>query len=101
MTIIKPKKKKYRSNKVLLVGIAVVLSQVILGVFFYNANVDLRYMEEGIGTDIARIEAQNAELRDKLYRVLDFDDIDKFTASLGLVKDNSPEYLLALMEKGR
>lgn len=77
-------------------GTGLLLAMVILSVFFYNANVDLRYSSSEINSVIARLETGNAELSDKLYSKLDFENVEEVSSRLGLVKERAPEYLLAL-----
>jgi len=95
MTIIQPHKNKYKSDKVMLASVAVIISMAILSVFFYNANVDLGYLRKTIKKDITGTEAENAELQDDLYQKLDFKNVNELAVKLGLIKENSPKYLLA------
>jgi hypothetical protein len=101
MTIITPNKKGREGNVFLLVGIAFMVAMVILSVFFYNSNVELRYISEAMQEEISRLKGDNADMRDDLYSRLDFDNVSEVVNRLGLVKENSPEYLLAFGETSR
>jgi len=97
MTIIRPNKKSNQPNRFGFFSlIGILLSLVILSVFFYNVNVDLRYLTESFRKDIVRLEAENAELHDAIYQQLDFGNLEAVAKDLGLVRENKPEYLLAL-----
>jgi hypothetical protein len=96
MTIIRPNKKINEENNIGFYAlIGVLLSMIILSMFFYNVNVDLRYLTESLSEDITRLEAESAELHDTIYRQLDFGNLEAVAKSFGLVREGKPEYLLA------
>ena len=43
--------------------------------------------------ELTQLEAQNSELKGKMFALLDPDQMTAFAASRGMVADHSPEYL--------
>lgn len=96
MTIIQPNRRRGRINMAVLFGVIFFIIMAVVGVFIYNQNVELRYGIRETKIEIAELKAVNADLREALYEKLDFADINVLVNELGLVKDASPDYFLAL-----
>ncbi|MDP3956622.1 MAG: hypothetical protein Q8P97_01345 [bacterium] len=92
MTIIQPGKNK----KGLALGIVLftVLLGVLIGgdVFMYNATVDLNYNINLAGEKINKMEVTNAELKNKMYDLLNSRALENLAAANGLTKDKGPQY---------
>jgi len=95
MTIIQPNRRRGRVSSIAFIGATLFIGLAILGVFFYNRNVELRFSLENLNKEKIVLYAENAELKNELYEKLDFDDVDRLAAKFGLVKETSPDYFLA------
>lgn len=71
-------------------GISIVLGSFWL-VVIYNNIVDLRHDISSAKADFDALQAQNSELRSRVFALLDVSDLKE--SSLGLVQDKNPEYL--------
>jgi len=65
----------------------------LFSVFVYNQIVATRYQLGNQEEQSNVLRVANAELKDKLYKILDKENSESFVRSLGLIKDNKPVYL--------
>ncbi len=93
MTIIEPKKNKFRINILSLLIGGLVLLEVALSIFAYNRNVHLSYGVEQSARRLEELLVSNAEFENKLYAAIDIQNADLLAAKLGLVKEKKPDYL--------
>lgn len=93
MTIIEPNKNSFQSKVRLWLILGLVLGSVVLGIFLYSTSVQLSYNLEIKMKSIAEARAENAELKNNLYVLMDFENADELAQKLGLIKERRPEYL--------
>jgi len=93
MTIIEPNKNKSK-NKLFIVLISAV---IFIGSFFsiriYNVNVDLRHTLTREEKKLDELEVVNAELKNRLYGILDNNNLRVRADELGLILEKNPLYL--------
>ena len=65
----------------------------LFSVFVYNQILATRYQLGNQEEQSNVLRVANAELKDKLYKILDKENSESFFRSLGLIKDNKPVYL--------
>lgn len=73
--------------------IGLVLFETVLGVLAYNQNVQFNYALKENTKKTEILQASNADLKNQLYLVLDFENSDQLAGKLGLIKERKPEYL--------
>jgi len=93
MTIIEPNKNRIRVNLLSLMLITLTVIGALFSVFVYNQIVATRYQLGNQEEQSNVLRVANAELKDKLYKILDKENSESFVRSLGLIKDNKPVYL--------
>ena len=93
MTIIQPNKSSYKTNFLMILVIGFIILEAILGIFAYSKSVRLGYLINQEQKDIQQLEVENAEFKNHLYAVLDFQNVEKIAAELGLIKEKRPDYL--------
>ena len=93
MTIIEPNKNK---SKIKLF-IALISVIILIGSFFsiqiYNTNVNLKHTLAREGKKLEQLEVINAELKNRLYGILDDNNLRIRTQDLGLILEKNPAYL--------
>ena len=67
--------------------------EAVLSIFSYNRNVGINHAIKQNIENIEVLRADNADLKNQLYLVLDIENADFLAAKLGLVKERKPEYL--------
>lgn len=93
MTIIEPNKNSFRSRLPLYLAVGLVVIEAVLSIFAYNRNVGINHAIKQSIENIEILRADNADLKNQLYLVLDLENADFLAAKLGLVKERKPEYL--------
>lgn len=95
MTIIRPDKtkKESKSGLVIAVLLAVFLAGSLAGVFLYNQTVNYRHELKKADAALNKIETQNAEIKEELYRHIDMKEAKETAAKSALVFDSNPQYL--------
>ena len=94
MTIIRPKKE---NGSRLLHGMIFSLSILLVGgvvgvIALYNQRINLEHDFEAFSLDLKSLEAENAELKDDLFKLFDSALFEQLAAERGLVLDTHPEY---------
>jgi len=92
MTIIEPKKNTYFVNEFLYIGLLLLTSAMIC-IYLYNLNVTLKYQLSLQERAFQELEVRNADLRNKLYGILDFNNLSALIQRENLVSDKNPDYL--------
>lgn len=91
MTIIQPHKRQFNIRLAIL--IALFIAVVFMNISVYNAIVDMRYALKTQEKSLKTLEVANAELKNKLYGLLDVGNASLVAEKLSLVKERRPEYL--------
>lgn len=92
MTIIEPQKNKYYANEFLYIGI-LLLASAMFCIYLYNLNVNLKYQLSLQEKASQQLEVMNADLRNKLYGILDFNNLSALIQKENLISDKNPDYL--------
>ncbi|GEM_PF-1132094 len=93
MTFIQPKKgSSTLLNKTLLLLIAGLVLGAFWIVILYNSFVNFNHGLSGLRLEFQQVQAQNAELKDKIFHVFDSAKTNNFNGTQ-LVQDKNPEYL--------
>lgn len=93
MTIIEPNKNKFKLSILTSFIIGLIIFEAVLSIFAYNQNVRLTHALSLSQKSLGDFQAQNADLKNKLYTILDFKNADQLAEKLGLIKERKPEYL--------
>ncbi len=93
MTFIQPNKNSSILNKIL----AVLIICLILGgtslVVLYNRVVNFKHSFEDAKTTFSELQSQNADIKDKIFKLLDVNKDSLALKGHGLVEDKTPQYL--------
>jgi len=93
MTIIRPYKKLFLINILLIIfSIILVLSAFTL-VIFYNYTVNFEHKIEMQRSEIKKFETDISEMKKDLFNLLSFENLKKIAEQNGLVEEKNPEYL--------
>ena len=92
MTIIEPNKNKYYTDEILYLMLFIITGAV-LSIYFYNLNVNLRYNISLQEKSLQKLEVLNADLRNRLYQILDSKNLADFVQKQNLVSDKNPDYM--------
>ncbi len=93
MTIIEPQKNKQRVNSFFVSSVSLSLIAVIWSVFAYNLTVNLGRAGREVELKYKETLTLNAELKNKLYGLLDAKNLREVAKIEGLKIVVSPEYL--------
>ena len=93
MTIIEPNKNNFRSKITSYLLVGLVLFEAALSIFAYNQSVKLNYSLKENHKKSEIVRAENSDLKNQLYLVLDIENADVLAGKLGLIKERKPEYL--------
>ena len=96
MTIIEPNKNHFFQASLLYFA-AFLLAVSIAGIYFYNLNVSLKYGVSMREQEISRLEAANADLRNRMYKALDVRALTAVIQQRNLIQDKNPDYLAYTM----
>ena len=94
MTIIEPNKNKFRFNAFIVFIAGLLILEAILGVIAYSRSVHFTYLLEGQKKSIEDLRVQNADLKNRLYTILDFQNVDQLAEQFGLIKERKPDFLV-------
>lgn len=100
MTIVEfgQKNNRIRTSSILL-G-AMIITLFLGGIFLYNRLISLRHDVAGNKEIIAKIQVQNAELKDNLYKITDGFDQEALLKANGLVLEKKPSYVISEVPAG-
>lgn len=93
MTIIQPHKNNYKINFLISIFIVGSLAMAIWGIFLYNQLVNFRHEVTSQENTLRKTEVTNAELKDKLYNLMDTNTFSSSTNPQSLIIDKNPEYV--------
>jgi cell division protein FtsL len=93
MTIHEPQKNKFRLNAISVMLLALIAGEILGGVYTYQEVVNLKHDIEDFDTEIAALEAENAELRNELNHNLSPKQLKDLAKRLGLIQERTPIYL--------
>lgn len=94
MTIIEPNKNKFRFNFTIAFIASFTAIEIVFGIFIYSQNVSVNYQLTEKNKIVENFQAQNADLKNRLYTILDFQNVDQLADQLGLIKERKPDYLV-------
>lgn len=99
MTIIQPGNKK--SLIMLTIAFLAVILCLLIGgdVLIYNSIVDLNHNIDVANDKINKAEVENAELKNKIYSLLDSKTLESLAEGWGLEKDKGPQYFQLTLDK--
>lgn len=92
MTIIQPNRTSNTLNWVLWTLTATVMLSAVWLVIAYNQVVNLSHTVAETKARIAELNAQNAELKEQAFAMLDAGKFEKLALDAGFVQDKSPVY---------
>lgn len=72
--------------------LCVVVISAIINIWLYNAVASVRQDNAKFTTDIAHADVENAELKNKLYLLIEEQSHESFLESRGLVVEKNPHY---------
>ncbi len=72
---------------------AIVLVGSLTYIFEYNSLVDARFELKNLKAEIVKAEAQNADLKNALYKTVNPVLLEKEAVGAGLILERNPEYL--------
>ena len=93
MTIIEPNKNRFHLSLLMTLAISFVILGAILSIFAYSQSVRLHHLLDEQQVLIDDLQVQTADLKNRLYTLLDFGNVDQLAEQLGLIKERKPEYL--------
>lgn len=91
MTIIEPAKNKYYLNEFSYLLIFILLA-AIFSIHIYNLNVNLKYQTSILEKEIQKLESSNADLQNRLYKILDIHSLSSLIKKQNLISDKNPDY---------
>ncbi len=91
MTIAKPKNKKIR--KLIIIASFTLIIFTLSNVFVYNKIVNLQHLIAVQTKDLENFKLADADLKNKLYQILDLKNLGELAKDLGMIKINNPEFL--------
>lgn len=77
----------------LLILFALLLVGGVLYIFEYNSLVNARFALNNLKKDLVGLQAQNADLKNQLYTVIDPAKLAALAASKGLILEGKPQYV--------
>ncbi len=95
MTIIEPKKNKFKVSFLWLMITSLVLIEAVFSIFAYSQNVRLSHELKDAGKNIENLQISVSEFKKQLYAKLELQNVDQLAGKLGLVREKKPEYLSA------
>ncbi len=93
MTIIQPNKNKNKINlaiSLLLLAIIVLIGQ---GIYTYSQSVTFRYDINSLEKNLREVEAQNAEIKNKIFTFFEPENIKRIVEEKGLIEEENPKYI--------
>ncbi len=98
MTIIEPNKNKFKINTLKAFIVGLILMEAMFGIFSYNKNVKSEYWLTQTTRANEALRIKNADLKNQLYALTDFQNASDVAIKLGLIKEGRPEYLASNKE---
>lgn len=95
MTILQPNKNKFRISPLLVGLILAVAAAAVFNIYLYNVVVAAKHSLSETKELLEKDQVVNADFKNELYKILDFNNLKKAAEKLALVKDNRPAYLEA------
>lgn len=92
MTIFRPKKK----NKCLFFFAFLTILVIIGGVLYisqYNSVADKRFQVKNIKEELVQAGVKNAEIKNKLYKNINFSKLESMAGDYNLVLEKNPNYM--------
>ena len=93
MTILEPNREKSRWRGFVLLLVATVAVGAVANIWLYAATVDIRHKLAQVEQEQQELTVATAQAKDKLYRLLDAESLQRTAAELGLVLETKPRYL--------
>ena len=93
MTIIHPHKTSPFINIILMILAGILAVSSIWLVVLYNRSVNLDHNISSLKAQIKNMETETAELKDRIFTILDTQALSRIAETEGLVKERSPNYL--------
>ncbi len=91
MTIARNKNKKIR-KWIIIAGFALIIF-TLSNVFVYNKIVNLQHLITIQTKDLEGLKLADADLKNKLYQILDLKNLSELAKDLGMIKIKNPEFL--------
>ncbi len=79
-----------------LAGFLVVMA--VLGIYFYNQNVNLEHAINKISKELQSERTANADFKNHFYQVLNSKNVEAVARQSGLVSEKNPVYLESKFE---
>ncbi|MEK7554994.1 MAG: septum formation initiator family protein [Patescibacteria group bacterium] len=100
MTILEPKRTKFKLQLKLMIGVAlfVLVGVSVFAVVTYTKTVGLRHQVSRLEKDLSKLEAKNADLKNQLYSALSPDRLQAMAKELGFLAEKRPKYLETTVE---
>ena len=95
MTILQPNREKFHIGLTPAFLILAAVTAVLLNIYFYNSIVNLKHRFSERQKSLQSIQITNADFKNSLYKILDFNNLTKAAEEMSLVKDNKPIYVEA------
>lgn len=95
MTLIQPKKRNTQHLWVIASLAVCLLGATAWFIVVYNGYVAMRFAESQKVSETKKVEAQNAEIKDRIFSMLNEANKDDFASAHQLVKETQPRYIVA------
>lgn len=92
MTFIQPNRDSSLSNKILVILILCLVFGTLWLIVLYNKYVNFSHGLSQMRSEFKEIQAQNAELKEKIFNLVDISNLEKFNGS-NFIQDKNPQYL--------
>lgn len=93
MTIVVSYKNQRKLNLTITFLAVFLVFAIALGLFWYNQIVNLTHELETKRVELQAVQASNAELKQQVYNLVSYENLEKVALARGMVKDKNPEYL--------
>ena len=92
MTYIQPKNKT-ASNSFLILAIFIFILLAVANIFIYNSVVRLQHLIISQQQTLSELRVANADIKNKIYQLLDLNNLSQVIKERGLIKITNPDYL--------
>ncbi len=92
MTIVRPKSNKFKVNLVIIGLFLIMLALAYWSINFYNQVVDLKHALASGEQTLERLKTENAEIKNRLFLLTDYNNLKKLGGEMGLAEIKSPKY---------
>ncbi|MDO8516220.1 MAG: hypothetical protein Q7S28_03155 [bacterium] len=93
MTFIKPNLYTDILTRVIVALVIPVIAGVVWVIIIYNQTVSLHRNVSRMETEMKSLEADNADLKDRIFTLFDTDHVRALAASRGLIQEKKPTYI--------